>query len=327
LIGLSASYWQLLLMRIGVGAAESGGTPAALSIISDIYPPERRATVSSIFYAGTGIGLVISYLCGGAIAAAFGWRGVFLAFGVPGVVLAIIIFLTVREPARRAPPEQAKAGGGLKAVVADAVGLLFHPVLGFVFAGAAFYTLATAGVGAWTMSFLMRTRHMEVAAAGAILGFAFGMVVLGQILVGVLADAANRRRAGGALVVVAGAALMTLIFGCGFVLLQPTPLVVLCLCGYGAFSSAHAGTVNAVIATYAPPGARGLGFAMYAVVSNLVGSSFGPVFVGLVSDLVGHENGLRQGMLMVLSIQVLTAIVLLLGARQGARAVSSYANP
>ncbi|HEV7447200.1 MAG TPA: MFS transporter, partial [Steroidobacteraceae bacterium] len=87
LCGLSANYWQLLAARIGVGIGEAGGTPAANSIISDYFPAARRPMALTIFSLGAPIGAWVGYNIAGAIADRFGWRDVFLALGLPGVIV------------------------------------------------------------------------------------------------------------------------------------------------------------------------------------------------------------------------------------------------
>ena len=98
--GLAANYWQLFLSRIGVGVGEAGGTPGANSLLSDYFPVERRPMALTIFGLGAPIGAWLAASVAGAIADRFGWRSAFLALGIPGAVLALAIWLTVREPRR-----------------------------------------------------------------------------------------------------------------------------------------------------------------------------------------------------------------------------------
>jgi MFS family permease len=94
------NYSQLLLARIGVGIGEAGGGPPAHAMTSDYYPPEKRATVLSVYSTGVHIGVLIGFLAGGFISQTLGWRAAFMAVGLPGVIFAMIFFFTVREPER-----------------------------------------------------------------------------------------------------------------------------------------------------------------------------------------------------------------------------------
>src|ERR1700758_3183175 len=98
--GLAQNYLQFLLARIGVGIGEAGGTPAANSIISDYFPVDRRPMALTIFSLGAPLGSWIALDLAGYLSHNYGWRSVFVALGVPGVIFGVLLFLTVREPRR-----------------------------------------------------------------------------------------------------------------------------------------------------------------------------------------------------------------------------------
>src|SRR5690606_26700230 len=98
--GLAQNYYQLLLARVGVGVGEAGCTPAAHSLISDLVPRERRASSLSFYGLGAPLGGLVGLVFGGVVADAFGWRSVFLIAGVPGLLLALLLWLTLKEPRR-----------------------------------------------------------------------------------------------------------------------------------------------------------------------------------------------------------------------------------
>ena len=100
LCGLSTSYLQFLLARIGVGVGEAGGTPPANSIIADNFPAGRRAMAMTVFALGAPLGAWLGANMAGQVAHAYGWRAAFLVLGVPGVILGLIVLVTIREPKR-----------------------------------------------------------------------------------------------------------------------------------------------------------------------------------------------------------------------------------
>jgi len=104
--GLAQTYWQLLLARMGVGVGEAGGTPPATSMIADLYPPRERATAMGIYTTGIGLGVMAGFALGGYIYAHFGWRTAFFVAGVPGLLLALLVRFTVKEPVRGLADQQ-----------------------------------------------------------------------------------------------------------------------------------------------------------------------------------------------------------------------------
>ena len=109
LTGMAGSYMAMLFARIGVGIGEAGGSPPSHSIISDLYPKEKRASALGIYSLGIPLGIGFSYLLAGILIEALGWRGMLKALGVAGVILAIILVLVVREP-QRGQQESSKDG-------------------------------------------------------------------------------------------------------------------------------------------------------------------------------------------------------------------------
>ena len=99
--GFAQSFAQLALARIGVGVGEAACSPPAHSLISDYFPPERRATALAVYASGIHFGTAFGYLAGGAICEAFGWRAAFFVVGLPGLLVALLVRATVREPSRR----------------------------------------------------------------------------------------------------------------------------------------------------------------------------------------------------------------------------------
>ena len=100
LMGAAQNFLQLALLRVGVGVGEAGGSPPSHSIISDIFPRRRRALALSVFSMGVYFGYLLAYSTGGWAAETFGWRSTFVIVGLPGVLIALLVAVTVREPPR-----------------------------------------------------------------------------------------------------------------------------------------------------------------------------------------------------------------------------------
>lgn len=166
--GLAANYWQLFLSRIGVGVGEAGGTPGANSLLSDYFPVERRPMALTIFGLGAPIGAWLAASVAGAIADRFGWRSAFLALGIPGAVLALAIWLTVREPRRGQFDADQHA---VSASFLESMRFLWQQrACVHLMVGSALTALWGWGLMWWTPTFLMRTYGLTAGQAGDIIG-------------------------------------------------------------------------------------------------------------------------------------------------------------
>jgi MFS family permease len=168
LCGLSRNYLEFLLGRIGVGVGEAGGTPPSTAIVSDCFPPDRRPMAMTVLALGAPIGAWLGANMAGAVAQAYTWRAAFIALGVPGLVVGIIVYLTVREPSR----------GRLDAIVDEIKPSLWDSLRFMWRQKAAFHVVMGGGLCAlwgwgliyWTPTFLQRAYSLNVGQAGAVTG-------------------------------------------------------------------------------------------------------------------------------------------------------------
>jgi len=173
LCGTAQNFWQLFLMRAGVGVGEAGGSPPAHSIISDIFPANRRATALSIYSLGIYGGALIGYVGGGYLASAFGWRIAFVVVGLPGILLALMVRFLIHEPPRglaesRTDVEPAKFGQVLSI-------LWTRKSFRHIALGCALHAFVTYGLSAFMPIFLTRVHAMPIQQIGTILGLVAGI--------------------------------------------------------------------------------------------------------------------------------------------------------
>ena len=163
--GLAHSYWHLLLLRIGVGVGEAGGTPGASSILSDYFPAAQRPMALTVFALGAPIGMWLAASFAGQIAEEYGWRQVFLWFGIPGVLFGLLIFLTVREPKRGQLDlnSREKAPSFMETLKY----LLQQRSAVHLMLGSALTALWGWGLIWWTPAFLMRNFDLKVGEASS----------------------------------------------------------------------------------------------------------------------------------------------------------------
>ena len=168
LCGLARNYTQLIIARIGVGVGEAGGTPGANSLLSDYFPADRRPMALTIFGLGAPIGAWLAADFAGAIADHYGWRSVFLALGVPGAILAALIYLTIKEPRRG--QFDVKANDSTASFPESMRFLWQQRSAVHVMLGSAITALWGWGLMWWTPTFLMRSYGLTAGEAGGIVG-------------------------------------------------------------------------------------------------------------------------------------------------------------
>ncbi len=290
LCGFAQSFVQLLLARIGVGVGEAGCTPAAHSLISDLAPPEKRASAISFYSLGIPIGSLLGMLIGGLLADSYGWRVAFFVVGAPGILLALIVWFVLPEPRKlRAQSTAAPPAIGTGEALRD------------IFSSRAFIYLMIAGAGAaflgygkvtWTTIFLQRTHNLSPGEVGLYFGILIGLAgVLGTWLGGYVADRwgkVNRRHVltGPALgyaigIPIAIAAYWVDDWRIALVLLIfPTILGGMYI---GPTYSCGQGLVR--------PQARAMASAVLLFAQNLIGLGLGPLLFGIASDLVKPAAG------------------------------------
>ncbi|MBL8173136.1 MAG: MFS transporter [Bryobacterales bacterium] len=294
--GLARTFTQMLLMRMGVGVGEATLSPAAYSLLTDYFPPQRRATALSVYGMGIYIGSGLAFLLGGvvtgwsskqeewllpAVGAVRSWQLVFLAVGLPGVALALLMY-TVKEPARRGAggASAIPLGEVLRYLRANWKTYFCHNV------GIALLSFSSYGSAAWIPSFFVRTHGWTAAETGKIYGVLVAVFgALGIVWGGWLADRWSARGSKDAAMRVAlmvavgwiptGIAYLVVPDGrMAMALLAPTVFLV----------AAPFGIAPAAIMQVTPARMRGQASSIYLFVINLIGLGIGPTAVAMVTD-------------------------------------------
>ena len=299
--GSAKGFATLLLARIGVGIGEAGCSPPAHSLISDYFPPERRATALSIYALGIPIGGALGTLVGGWVGAYFGWRMAFVAVGVPGVLIALLVKLTLKEPPR---------GGSEAPRPADAAasppkegGETTLDVLRFMSKLRSFWHLAFAGAlhafvgyGAafFVPSFFARVHGMGLEERATWLSLIGLIGTVGTFLGGALADRFGPRDVRWFMWIPAIATIAGVPIALGY-FLAADPYVALAVGVLGAIAGPmYLGPSFAMTQTLVKPEMRAMAAAILLFVLNLIGLGIGPWFVGYVSDLLAPSYGVES---------------------------------
>ena len=300
LCAAATNFIQLLLLRIGVGVGEAGSNPPSHSMIADLYPPERRSTAMAIFGTGINWGILIGFLVGGWINEWYGWRVAFLVVGLPGVLLALIVQLTVKEPPR-GYSEAIKTEVKPPSFWTVASFMWSSPVLRHIVIAGALVSFAGYASVIWVPIYLVRIHEMGTGEVGSYLALLIGVGgALGIYIGGRIADFMAASRGQQWLPwVVAVSSLVSL------------PLLYLTFMAQTPMAAIAAYVLPAMLGTlYVAPGfaliqnstpleMRSVAAAINLFITNIIGLGLGPFSVGFFSDLFSQSygaDGLRWGL-------------------------------
>ncbi|MEM8768740.1 MAG: MFS transporter [Pseudomonadota bacterium] len=340
LCGFAQSFWMLLLARIGVGVGEAGASPPSHSLISDYFPIETRATALSIYALGIPFGSMIGNFVGGWGAEALGWRHTFILVGIPGVLVALVIWLTLKEPPRgMADAHAAAEKEGVEAAddgaadqlaagvdepapgVKEVIGRLWQKVsFRHIAFAAGLHAFVGYGAGTWNAPFLIRSHEMPITEVGTWLALISGIGAIGTFLGGYLADKLSDRTGdrrwyiwvpGYSTLVMVPFQFVAYLYG-GLWAVIPSLMVVSILGGM------YLGPSFAMTQALVSLRMRAVASAILLFTLNIIGMGMGPYLVGVASDLLGPSTGtdsLRYALCMAVGVNLWAAVHYFVGAR------------
>lgn len=276
------NFWQMLLARIGLAAAEAGAGPAGLSLLTDIFPKDRRTTVIAVLLAANAVGLSGGLALAGWLSQWYDWRTVFLIVGLPGIGVGLLVYLLAAEPRRRGvaepkPVQQTSLGEVLRTMASNPslrwVGLLLCtvPVTGFAFI-------------LWGASFFQRVHEMDKTETGFWLGGAMAAgLVIGNLVAGWVSDRygkANPRFNGW----FAGLGLLiSFPFGVGFALASDPYVALACFVVVKFMMTLHLGPIISLCFAQVPVEMRAMMSATINMFIGLAGVGLGGTIAGYLS--------------------------------------------
>jgi MFS transporter, Spinster family, sphingosine-1-phosphate transporter len=310
LCGAASSFTQLLLTRVLVGIGEAGCIPPANSLIADYFIRAERARAVGIYTMGIQVSLVFGVVAAGWANQFYGWRATFVLFGAPGLLLALVAAVTLKEPRRMKQSECTEGARGEVASIVAAPGASLREDFTALWAIATFrHMLLCFVVGSfliygslqWQTPFFIRSYGMQTRAIGTWLGMTVGLCGLaGNYLGGVLA---SRFAPNNECLQLRAIAFMYCWYGCfsACVYLVPNQHVAFgCLGAAAVCISATNGPFLAIIQTLVPPQRRAVATAILLLFANLIGLGLGPLAAGALSDALHPgfgEESLRYALL------------------------------
>jgi len=291
--GLVRNSLDLAIARVGVGIGEAAGAAPAHSLISDYFPAAKRATALSIFQGGVYLGSMLGLIIGGYLAGPVGWRNTFIIVGVPGLLIALLVRFTVRDPVRGGfDPNVAPTDGATLGEVLRHLAKL--PTFWLVALGAGIASFAGTGLGMWMPTFLERVHEMPKTEIGWRFGvIQYGTAFFGAILCGRVADVLGKRDVRW----YAGVGALSVLSMLPFIsaqLLWPTGegaiwwSVPSALTGAGWAPIAYSMAQNIV-----PPHMRAVASSIIILFITFLGTGLGPLAVGFLNDVYEPHYGVE----------------------------------
>ena len=300
--GLATNIVQLTAFRIGVGVGEAGCTPAAHSLISDCISADKRAKALAFYSLGVPIGSLLGLTLGGILAHAIGWRMTMVAVGAPGLLVAFIMMLALKDPRHSAMAPQRADVPTLKEVLGE---LRSTPSFWWLAFGAAFTSFTAYGQASFMASFYLRNHASALPAfsqriaeatgldvgstgvIGTVLGLTFGVTgILGTLAGGMLADRPGARPERAHTSIPAAASLLAVPIYIGSLLVANFTVSLLLLIGPLFLKAIWHGPVYASVQNLVRPRSRATATALLLFIVNIIGLGLGPLCVGALSDLL-----------------------------------------
>jgi MFS family permease len=315
LTGRAVGFLTLFLARVGVGIGEAGCNPSAYSIISDYYERQRRATVLSLYSQGVYLGQFLGYVAAGFIAQKYGWRTAFYVVGLPGIAMAVLVKLTMREPPRGlsevgyVPAEPPPALRVLRK-------LITKPAFVHLSFASGLHAMVAYGLNNFYTAYLMRSHGMSLTQTT----FALALITLSGGLVGTymggkLSDVLGQRHGGDpryqmwvpavALLINIPVWLLALLLPWKFaVMLMMVPAI--------ALGATYLGPSIATTHQLVGVRERAMGGALLLFVLNLIGIGLGPLLTGRISDVIRRnlvDSGVAENLALADGLKYALCIV------------------
>lgn len=318
LFGATTTFAQMLTARVALGVGESACIPTSHSLLTDYVSPDNRPLAFGIHSTGGVVGVTLALMLGGYLATAIGWRNTMYLAAIPGLVLAILVFFTLREPARQgaSASEPVVRHFPLKAVVQH---LLSTKSYLFVLLAICFSLLVEFGLNQWLPSFYVRQFGLEMAD----MGYSYGLAIAsggipGSIIGGLVANRLVRSDVRWLAWLPAAMYAIALPVGLSMLLATTAQQALVLNALYAFVIFATNGAFWSACFISVPPMMRATTSAITLMVGGIFGVAVGPVLVGLISDFLAPRAGshsLQSSLVAVQCLAIVVVVFLLIAAR------------
>jgi predicted MFS family arabinose efflux permease len=311
--GSANSFMALVLTRVGIGAADAGGQPCSVSIISDLYPTQRRASAVAIFFVGVPLGMASGFIVGAIVAGQLGWRTAFYVAAAPGVLLTILLLLLVKEPKRGASDGLQESKDNAPPLSETFAFMRSQKSLVYLMAASVLVTASSSAMMSWIGSLLVRVHGLSLENVGMLTGLCMGgFGAIGTIVFGWVADRQGAKDMRNQPRMMAIAAAVIAISGTAVSLLPTVLGAAISLALFASMVAGLNGPTYALTQSLVRVRMRGTSMSTLVVLLNLIGVGVGPALAGILSDQFAAAFGaesVRWAMVCVLMMNI-PAVVL-----------------
>lgn len=313
LTGFATGFWSLFLCRVMVGVGEATLGPAALSLLSDYFPPQKRATVQSVYASGITVGAGLAFFLGGWIGFKYGWRSAFYFLGFPGLLFAVLVYFLKEQKRGRTEITTPNYTSEDWKLLFKSKPFRYHC------AGYSLFAVAANSLTIWAPTFFTRVHGYNIATLGIVAGLTsltFG--IPGTVLGGFFADRLRRTGRGGRMRLGAVAALLAIPFWIALLFSYSVPLLLVAQAILLSLSLIWIAPSMADVHEMTGPHLRGLGAGVFLCVVMIAAYGIGSPLIGKLNDLLGAATNpgvMRYGFLISPISCIFAAIFLWRGSK------------
>jgi MFS family permease len=329
--GWAEGFASLALTRALVGVGEATAFPVAISMIADLYVPDRRARAVGIFQSSVFVGVVAGSIAAGVLAAAHGWRTMFLICGAAGFVLVVLMLATMREPQRGRHDVTGAFDGTAPKLTVAVAHLLRIPGFALLTLGTGVGAMLAAVLPVWAPTFLLRSHDVALANVGALIGPTVGLGgITGVIASGMLASRLARTSGNelSGLLVPVVALPLAVPFYLVFCFSPSLTVTMVAATIMNFLLASGASPCFAAAVALSPPNMRGVASTILLAAMGVIGSAMSPLIVGAVSDALMPRLGaesLRYALATMTLVPLVSAAILWLAHRRSAIGAPAFA--
>jgi len=295
LCGLVTTFWQLIVARMGVGVGEAGGLPSSHSLLADYFPPERRALAHSIYGLGLPIGGMLGMMLGGILVDLAGWRSAFLVVGLPGLLVALLVWFGLREPPRGRydPPADKEDAPPLLYVAAS---LWRRPTTRHILIGLTLAVMIGNTGTSFLAPYMIRRFDLSYSEVALLVGVAnFLTAAIGMLAGGILTDRLGRRNIRWYMWIPVLGILIAIPFNVGAYMQDSALAMVAFLIPAGMVIPTYLAPSFATLHNLSQPRSRATVTAIAGICMGMIGAGLGPLLGGVTIDLISEHLFGRAG--------------------------------